>query len=137
MDLNTYVSGITASITNQNQKYAITPSIVGNAFTDLANIVGTVAGANSLLGWTYSNAYALTSIVRNSNSAVVSGTTVWPDNSTGVFITDTFSTAFSGAIDAYHITYVPATGSTKTITQPLLTRDSNGAVIAQPALIIT
>jgi len=39
MDINSYISGITASITNQNQKYAITPAIVGNAFTDLAAII--------------------------------------------------------------------------------------------------
>lgn len=39
MDINTYVSGITASITNQNQKYAITPGIVGKAFTDLTILI--------------------------------------------------------------------------------------------------
>jgi hypothetical protein len=90
-----------------------------------------------LYTWTNSTSFSLSSITRNSDGAIVTGTAVWPDGSTGSFITDTLSTLFPGAIDAFHVTYVPASGPTKTITQSLLTRDASGAVTAQPVLTIT
>lgn len=60
----------------------------------------------------------------------------WPDGTSGVFTADTLSTAFPGAIDAWHATYLGAT--TKTVTQPLVTRDpATGVVTAQPAITIS
>jgi hypothetical protein len=79
----------------------------------------------------------LASAARDANEAIVLSPIVWPDGSTGTFTTDTASTAFPGAIDAYHVTYVPASGPTKTITQTAVTRDTGGAVTAQPALVVT
>lgn len=89
-----------------------------------------------LLGWAYVQAFALISGTRDGNEALTSGTVQWPDGATGVFTATTLSTAFPGAIDAYTVTYV-ANGVTRTITQPLLTRDPAGAVTAQPALTIS
>jgi hypothetical protein len=89
-----------------------------------------------LTTWTNSGSYSLTGITRDSNEAITTATIVWPDGSTGVFTSDTLSTDYPGAIDAYHVTYVPASGPTKTITQSLLTRDASGAVTAQPILTI-
>jgi hypothetical protein len=101
-----------------------------------ASINMSSSGAITLVEWTLAEAYALTSITRDVNEAITTASVVWPDSSTGVFTTDTASTAFPGAIDAYHVTYIPGSGTTKTITQPLLTRDSSGAVTAQPVLTI-
>ena len=89
-----------------------------------------------LYSWTNSASFSLTSITRDGNEAIVTATVIWPDGSTGTFNTDTTS-SFPGSIDAYHITYVPASGPTKTITQALITRNGNGSVINQPALTIT
>jgi|GEM_PF-3742292 len=99
--------------------------------------ISAIASNSSLSAWTYSSSYALTSITRNSDNAIIAATVVWPDGGTGTFTSDVLSTAFPGATDAYHITYIPpGGGSTKTITQSLLTRNADGAVIAQPALTI-
>ena len=75
------------------------------------------------------------SITRDANGAATAGTVVWPDGTAGVYTADTLSTAFPGAVDAYHITYVG--GTTKTVTQPAVTRNSVGAVTAQPNLTVT
>lgn len=88
----------------------------------------------SLLGWAYAQSFRLVSATRDANSAITTASVVWPDGSTGTFTTTTASTAFPGAIDAYTVTYVPSSGPTKTITQTAVTRDSAGAVTAQPAL---
>lgn len=88
----------------------------------------------SLKSWTYSEAFSVTSIVRDSATGVaVSANVTWPDGGTGVYTVDILSTR--GTVDAYHITYVNGSVS-KTITQPAVTRDTSGAVTVQPALVI-
>jgi hypothetical protein len=90
-----------------------------------------------LLGWAYAQAFRLVSATRDANGAISTATVVWPDGSTGTFTTDTASTAFPGAIDAYHVTYVNGATGTKTVTQAAVTRDlTTGAVTAQPALAV-
>jgi hypothetical protein len=89
-----------------------------------------------LTEWTLGEGMTFVSITRDANEAITTASVIWPDGSTGTFTTDTASTSFPGAVDAYHITYVPVSGPTKTITQPAVTRDAAGAVIAQPALTI-
>lgn len=89
-----------------------------------------------LLAWAYAQAFRLVSATRDANSAITTASVVWPDGSTGTFTTTTASTSFPGAIDAYTVTYVPASGSTKTVTQTAVTRDAAGAVTAQPALAV-
>lgn len=86
---------------------------------------------------TLSEAYVLSSATLDANGAITTASIIWPDGSTGVFTTDTASTAFPGSIDAYHITYIPSVGPTVTVTQPLVTRDSTfGNITAQPVLTV-
>lgn len=89
----------------------------------------------SLLSWAYSSSFQLVSATRDANEAIVTANIVWPDGVSGVFTTDVASTAFPGAIDAWHATYLST--PVKTVTQPTVTRDGNGAVIIQPAIIIS
>lgn len=99
----------------------------------LAGYVGDNATSN-LSAWAYTQAFQAVTIDRDVNGAIVTANIVWPDGTAGVFTTDTASTAFPGAIDAWHATY--ASAPPKTITQPAVTRDASGAVIAQPAITI-
>jgi hypothetical protein len=130
------INGYTIKRLNDN-KYVL---FEGDVYTksQIDSLAASTFSLNQkLYTWTNSTSFSLSSITRNSDGAIVTGTTVWPDGSTGSFITDTFSTLFPGAIDAFHVTYVPASGPTKTITQSLLTRDASGAVTVQPVLTIT
>lgn len=91
----------------------------------------------TFVAWVSSESYMMTTTTFDSNEAISSGTVVWPDGVDGEFVTDIFSVTFPGAIDAYHMTYESPSGITVVITQPLVTRDSNGYVIVLPVLIIT
>jgi hypothetical protein len=72
-------------------------------------------------------------ITRDSNGAATSAGVVWPDGSSGTY-TGTASSTFPGAVDAYTVTWVGST--TKTVTQPAVTRDSTGAVTTRPAMTV-
>ena len=74
-------------------------------------------------------------ITRDANGAISSATVTWPDGTTGTYVTDTASTAFLGAVDAYHVTY--GSPATKTYTQPAITRDASGAVTNRPGIQVT
>lgn len=87
-----------------------------------------------LTAWALAQSFSVTTATRDSNGAITTASIVWPDGVSGTYTADTLSTAFPGATDAWHATY-NALG-TKTITQPAVTRDSNGAVTAQPAIAI-
>lgn len=89
----------------------------------------------SLISWAYATAFRLVNAVRDANSAIVTANIVWPDGSSGIFTTTTASVEFPGAIDAWSATYLGPSGA-KVVTQPLVTRDANGAVSAQPAITI-
>lgn len=104
--------------------------------TQLATFVTASAILQNLLQWSYASSYQLVSVTRDTNGAIVSASIVWPDGGTGTFTTDTASIIFLGAIDAWHATYVNGS-TTHTVHQSLVTRDANGAVIAQPAITIS
>lgn len=75
-------------------------------------------------------------ITRDANGAATSAPVVWPDGSPGTYTADAVSTAFPGAVDAWHITY--GSPVTKTVTQPAVTRDStNGTVTNRPAMTVS
>jgi hypothetical protein len=74
-------------------------------------------------------------ITRDSNDAITSAPVAWPDGTPGLFTADVLSSSFPGAVDAFHITY--GSPVTKTFTQPAMTRNANGAVIALPAIVVT
>jgi hypothetical protein len=90
---------------------------------------------NALLGWSYAQAFAVATATRNSNESVTTANIVWPDGATGVFTSTVLSTLFPGAIDAWNATHILA-GVTKTVTQPTVTRNAAGAVIAQPSITV-
>lgn len=100
---------------------------------DAAESASSIINYN-LSTWAYGNIFRLVSATRDANSAIISASIVWPDGISGIFTTDSASTAFTGAIDAWHATYLGS--PTKTITQAAVTRDANGAVTAQPAITI-
>lgn len=86
-----------------------------------------------LVAWAQSEAYMLTSAVRDANEVVSSATVMWPDRTAGV-LTVTATDPVTGAINAYTLTH-PA--NNQTVTQAAMTRDSSGAVTAQPTLTVT
>jgi hypothetical protein len=98
-------------------------------------IESAMALGTRLLEWAYGTSFQVASATRDVNGAIVSASIVWPDGGTGTFTTDTASTAFLGAIDSWHATYVNG-AINHTVTQPAVTRDANGAVTAQPAITI-
>ena len=106
--------------------------IFGNVPVMGADVTGTTDA--DLMTWAASQTFQLVSAVRDANSAIVTAKIVWPDGVSGDFTTDVFNTNFPGAIDAWHATY--GTVPPRLITQLPVTRDSNGAVIAQPAIAI-
>lgn len=88
----------------------------------------------NLLAWAYSSSFRLVNAARNDNGAIITADIVWPDGVPGVFTSDVLNQTHLGAIDAWHATYqsTPA----KTVVQTAVSRDLNGAVIAQPAITI-
>lgn len=74
-------------------------------------------------------------ITRDSNGAPTSAPVVWPNGIQGVYTALVISTAFPSAVDSYQVTYLSSTP--KTFTQPLVTRDANGAIINVPAIVVS
>lgn len=88
---------------------------------------------DELKAWANAGAYSISSATIDSDGVITTATVTWPDGSAGTFTRTTKNTTFL-TIDAYTVTH---TDSGKTVTQPTMTRDSNGNVTAQPALTIT
>jgi hypothetical protein len=117
----------TAKIVNE----AVTTPKLGLDVT--GNITGGApATAQLLKAWSESESFEMTSITRNADGIVTSGTVKWPDSSAGTFTSDTINATWL-AVDAYHIGH---TASGKTVTQPAVTRDSTGAIVTKPALTV-
>ena len=74
-------------------------------------------------------------VTRDANGAITSFAVVWPDGSPGIYTATALSTAFPGAVDSYTVTY--GSPVTKTYTQPLVTRDTSGAVSILPAIVVS
>lgn len=110
---------------------------VADASTAIAALPTSYASLpNTVLGWALAGSYAITSATRDSNGAITTASVEWPDGTPGTFTTDTASTTFPGAIDAYHVTY--GSPAVHTYTQPAVTRDaSSGAVTAQPMMTVS
>jgi hypothetical protein len=74
-------------------------------------------------------------ITRDGNGAATAAGVVWPDGTTGTYTATTVSTSFPGAVDAFTVTWVGST--TRTVTQPLVTRDgTTGAVTTRPGMTV-
>lgn len=113
------------------------------AATSASGAAASLAAAQALVGaatttqlvaWALVQAFSIVAATRNANDAITSASILWPDGTGGTYTADTLSATFLGATDAWHATYngTPA----KTITQPAVTRNANGAVTAQPAITI-
>lgn len=75
-------------------------------------------------------------LTRNTDGAVTVANVEWPNGVTGTYTSLVFSTSFPGYVDSFQITYV--TGAvTKTVTQPTMTRDAGGSVIARPEMVVS
>lgn len=72
-------------------------------------------------------------VTRDANGATTAASVVWPDGTAGAYA-GTASSTWPGAIDTYTVTWVGST--TKTVTQPAVTRDGNGAVTARPTVTV-
>lgn len=138
--VNAIANGTASDAGTLNGSEVITLSrgagMLSKLLSSIAAYVNSVTGnASLLLSWAQVQNFQLISASRDSNGAITTANIVWPDGTPGVFTTDVASPAFPGAIDAWHATYAAA-GGPKTVTQPAVTRDSNGAVSAQPAITI-
>ncbi|MBR8201684.1 hypothetical protein [Burkholderia vietnamiensis] len=87
-----------------------------------------------LLEWAQTLPITLVLGTRDVNGVLTYGQIIWPDGATGEFFADS-QDATTGAINAWHATYIGDV--TRTITQPPVTRDASGGVIAQPQIVIT
>lgn len=124
------ITGAMVGVVDMSGKEQLLPTYTLDA---AGNVIG-LASPALLLTWAYTQTFQLVSATRNADGAITTASITWPDGVSGVFTSDTLSTDFPGAIDAWHATYLGAT--TKTVTQPLVTRDANGAVTVQPAITI-
>ena len=123
-----------ASAATSATNAAASATNASNAQTAAEVLLGTTSNIQ-LLGWAYAQAFTATSVTRNVNNVITTASIVWPDGATGTLTTDIINTTFN-TINAWHATHI-LNGVTKTVTQTAVTRNSSGAVIAQPVLTIS
>lgn len=89
----------------------------------------------TLRAWTEGESYELINLVYDTTytNTLSAATVAWPDGSTGDFAATTINATYE-AIDAYTITH---DASGLTVTQPAVTRNTDGAVTTKPPLGIT
>jgi hypothetical protein len=94
---------------------------------------GGLSTSAQIIDWALAGAYTLGSVTYDSTytAAISTASVVWPDGSTGTFTSTTINPTF-GTVDAYTISYVPPVGSSHTLTQSAVTRNSDGLITAQP-----
>lgn len=98
---------------------------------DTTEILATEPGSTEwLIAVTNASAFTFTSKTLDANEAITTGTVTWPDGTAGVFTTTTASSTFPGAVDAFTLTYIGTT--TKTVTQGMVTRNTDGVITAKP-----
>jgi len=78
--------------------------------------------------------YEPLTLFRDSDDVITSGIVKWPDGISGIFTTLIKGSGFN-TIDSYSVSYFGS--PTKTVTQPLLFRNVNGAVTGKPPLTIS
>lgn len=86
-----------------------------------------------LVEWAQGKDWQPIDITRDSEGIPTTATVIWPDDSTGVY-TALYWNATHECYDGYSLTHVD---SSKTITQPSVTRDSEGAIIYKPEIIVS
>jgi baseplate protein BppL len=102
----------------------------------LTSTFGPAVGSDNWLKAWGSNIDSLiwaTTITRSNTDAAIGASVIWPDGTVGMYA-GTESVGTPGAIDSYTATYNGPT--TKTVTQPTMTRNTNGAITNRPALVV-
>lgn len=74
-------------------------------------------------------------ITRNEDGAATSASVIWDDGTAGGYTATALSSEFPGAVDAYTVSYLGT--ETKTVIQPVVTRNASGAVIDRPELMVS
>lgn len=101
----------------------------GGSGDDGANVTN-----ETLIDWVAGESFQMTNKVYDANSGVVlSSPIVWPDGTAGQYLLLVQNATYPKA-DSWKVTYL---AKAKTVTQPLITRDSNGEAIVTPQLVIT
>lgn len=86
----------------------------------------------SLIDWTLSEAFTVSSVTYDSQGVISSAAVVWRDGGTGTFTTTIVNQTFL-TIDAFNVTHV---GLGRRVTQPAVTRNDQGQVTVRPALTV-
>lgn len=86
-----------------------------------------------LTAWVESSSFSITNAQANSSGVVTNAGLRWPDGSAGTYSATAINPTF-GSVDAFQFTHL-LTG--KTLVQPLVGRDANGAVTNKPRITIT
>jgi hypothetical protein len=83
--------------------------------------------------WAQGKDYQPIKIYYDVNGSVTSASVIWPDGSTGALNTSDWNPTHE-TFDGYSITHVD---SGKTVTQPAVIRNADGAITDKPELIVT
>jgi hypothetical protein len=94
------------------------------------------SSTTQLVGWAYAKAFAWLNVTRNGTDGIDHADIMWPDGTSGDFVTTEFNGASPSLSDAWTITYL-GTPIQWIITQNTITRDGNGEISTQPALTIS
>lgn len=86
-----------------------------------------------LTAWVESSSFSITNAQANASGVVTNAGLRWPDGSSGTYTATGINSTF-GSVDAFQFTHAK-TG--KTLAQPLVGRDANGAVTNKPSITIT
>ena len=136
-DQLTLINGKSVDLTKRTSRAGfstVTEDLLYEVLQELTEFQGNYNAR--ILGWVLAQSFRVVVADRDSYGAITTASIVWPDGKTGVFTTLVVSSNFLGAIDSYQVTYVNGL-NTKTYTQPSVTRDSTGAITAQPSIIIS
>ena len=107
---------------------------IDSLFTLVGNL-GSVDIFQQITFWVACEAYQMTAITYHVayTNTIASATIVWPDGTTGTFTTTVINPTWE-AIDAYNVTHGPSFGTHIIVTQDPVIRNSDGNIIAAPAL---
>jgi hypothetical protein len=102
-----------------------------NAATALAYLGGTSSSNVTLSSMVVSGSLQFLTNRYDVNGILTNAVVMWPDSTLGTFNATVVNTNWF-TIDAYTVTY-----SSQTVTQPTVSRDTNGSVTNKPPLVIT
>jgi hypothetical protein len=108
---------------------------VGGGTFPLDDLAATFDQATEVkvLAWAMAEAFNITVPAYDADGVLASGPVIWPDGTPGQFNT-TLPNVLFAVPDAYTVTYVQA--NTFTVTQPAVTRNTDGIITVLPAMTI-